>query len=171
MAETTVKKSKEIEPVRPEGVLSTLRDEMDRVFDRLTRSFSGMPSIRRAFDFEPEFRWSSMLDVQVPAVDISETDTGFRITAELPGMKKEDIEISVAQGLLTIKGEKREAREEKEKGYYLSERRFGTFQRSFQLPSQADADRIEAKFDNGVLTLTLPKSAEALKSEKKIKIA
>jgi HSP20 family protein len=151
-------------------MLTTLREEMDRVFDRLARGFSGVPSIRRALDWEPEFRWSSMLEVQIPAVDIAETDTAFRITAELPGMMKEDVDISVSQGRLTIKGEKREEREEKEKGYYLSERRYGTFQRSFQLPGQADADRIEAKFDNGVLTLTVPKSAEALKSEKKIKI-
>ena len=163
-------RSKESEHVRPEGMLTTLREEMDRVFDRLARGFSGVPSIRRALDWEPEFRWSSMLEVQIPAVDIAETDKAFRITAELPGMKKEDVDISVSQGRLTIKGEKREEREEKEKGYYLSERRYGTFQRSFQLPSQADADRIEAKFDNGVLTLTVPKSAEALKSEKKIKI-
>ena len=163
-------RSKESEHVRPEGMLTTLREEMDRVFDRLARGFSGVPSIRRALDWEPEFRWSSMLEVQIPAVDIAETDKAFRITAELPGMKKEDVDISVSQGRLTIKGEKREEREEKEKGYYLSERRYGTFQRSFQLPGQADADRIEAKFDNGVLTLTVPKSAEALKSEKKIKI-
>jgi HSP20 family protein len=168
MAETPTK-SKEAGPVRPENMLSTLREEMDHMFDRLSRGFMGLPSIRRAPDWESDLH--SLLDVRVPAVDIAETDKGFRITAELPGMKKEDVEVSVSQGLLTIKGEKREEREEKEKGYYLSERRFGAFQRSFRLPNQADADRIEAKFDNGVLTLTVPKSADALKSEKKIKIA
>ena len=139
------------------------------MFDRLSRGFVSLPSIWRTSDWESELQ--NMLDVRVPAVDIAETQRGFHITAELPGMKKEDVEVSVSQGLLTIKGEKREEREEKEKGSYLSERRFGAFQRSFRLPSQADADRIEAKFDNGVLTLTVPKSAEALKSEKKIPIA
>ena len=170
MGEVAVK-SKQSEPAHAEGLISTLRDEMDRVFERLVRSFSGVPSIRRALDWEPEFRWTSMLDVQVPAVDITETDKTFRIVAELPGMKKENVEISVAQGLLTIKGEKKGEREEKDKGYYLSERRFGTFQRAFQLPSQADSDRIEASFENGVLTITVPKTAEALKSEKRIAIS
>ncbi len=170
MGEVAVK-SKQSEPVHAESLISTLRDEMDRVFERLVRGFSGVPSIRRALDWEPEFRWTSMLDVQVPAVDITETDRAYRIIAELPGMKKENVEISVAQGLLTIKGEKKEEREEKDKGYYLSERRFGTFQRVLQLPSQADSDRIEASFENGVLTIAVPKTAEALKSEKKIAIS
>ena len=168
MAEVPTK-SKETGAVRPENMLSTLRDEMDRMFDRLSRGFMGFPSIRRASDWETDLH--SMLDIRVPAVDIAETEKGFRVTAELPGMKKEDVEVSVSQGLLTIKGEKREEREEKDKGYHLSERRFGSFQRSFRLPSHADVDRIDAKFDNGVLTLTVPKSADALKSEKKIKIA
>jgi HSP20 family protein len=163
-------KSKSSEPVRAEGMLSTLRDEIDRMFDRFARGFPGVPSIRRAFDWEPEFRWSSMLETERPAADIVETDKAFRITAELPGMKKEDVEVSVTEGTLTVKGQKKEEREEKQKGYYLSERRYGSFQRAFQLPRIVDTDKIEARFDNGVLTVTIPKSAEALKSEKKIAV-
>ncbi len=169
MGEIAVK-SKKPQPVRTEGLISTLRDEMDRAFDRLARSFS-VPSFHRTLDWDADFGWTSMLDVQVPAVDIVENEKSFRITAELPGMKKEDVEVSVAEGLLTITGEKKEEREEKEKGYYLSERRFGTFQRAFQLPRLADSDRIEAKFENGVLTVTVPKSAAALKSEKRVAIS
>ena len=75
-----------------------------------------------------------------------------------------------ADGILTIKGEKREEKEERKKDYYLSERRFGSFQRSFQLPDGVDADKIEARFKNGVLTVTLPKSPEAQRKEKKIAI-
>src|SRR5262245_20223179 len=134
MAETPAK-SKETGAVRPENMLSTLRDEMDRMFDRLSRGFMALPSIGRTSEWESDFQ--GMVDSAVPAVDIAETDKGFRITAELPGMKRDDVEVSVAQGLLTIKGEKKEEREEKEKGYYLSERRYGTFQRSFRLPNQA----------------------------------
>jgi HSP20 family protein len=78
--------------------------------------------------------------------------------------------VKFADGLLTIKGEKREEKEEKKKDFYLSERRFGSFQRSFQVPEGVDADKIVASFKDGVLTVTLPKSPEAQKKEKKIAI-
>jgi HSP20 family protein len=78
--------------------------------------------------------------------------------------------VKFADGLLTIKGEKREEKEEKKKDFYLSERRFGCFQRSFQVPEGVDADKIVASFKDGVLTVTLPKSPEAQKKEKKIAI-
>ena len=85
-------------------------------------------------------------------------------------MDESNIDVKFAHGLLTIKGEKREEKEEKKKDYYLSERRYGSFQRSFPVPESVDADKIEAKFANGVLTVRLPKSAEAQKNEKKIAI-
>jgi len=85
-------------------------------------------------------------------------------------LDESNVEVKFADGLLTIKGEKREEKEEKKKDYYLSERRFGSFQRSFHVPDGVDADKIEARFRNGVLTVTLPKSAEAQKKEKKIAI-
>jgi len=107
----------------------------------------------------------------VPAVDIAEKDKEYEITAELPGMDEKNIDVKFADGLLTIKGEKKEEKEEKKKDFYLSERRYGSFQRSFQVPVSVDADKIEAKFANGVLTVRLPKSPEAQKNEKKITIA
>jgi len=94
----------------------------------------------------------------------------YEIAAELPGMDEKNIEVKFADGVLTIKSEKREEKEEKNKDYYLSERSFGSFQRSFQVPSGVDIDKIDASFKNGVLTVTLPKSTEAQKAEKKITV-
>jgi len=85
-------------------------------------------------------------------------------------MNDKNVEVKMADGVLTIKGEKQEEKEEKKKDYYLRERNFGSFQRAFQVPDGVDADKIEASFKNGVLTVTLPKSAEALKTAKKIDV-
>ena len=85
-------------------------------------------------------------------------------------MDEKNVEVKFADGVLTIKGEKREEKEEKKKDYYLSERNYGSFQRAFQVPDGVDADKIEATFKNGVLTVTMPKSAEAQKSAKKITV-
>ena len=111
----------------------------------------------------PKRRW-------VPAVDITQTDKGYEITAELPGMEDKDIEVKLANGVLTIRGEKRDEKEEKNKDYYVRERSFGSFERSFQVPENIDTDKINAGFKKGVLTITLPKSAEAQKAEKKIEV-
>ena len=101
-----------------------------------------------------------------PAVDVSEKDKEFEIMAELPGLDEKDVEVKLANGNLTIKGEKKEEKEEREKDYYLSERRYGSFVRSFPLPEGVNADKIEASFAKGVLTVKLPKTAEA-QAEKK----
>ena len=106
----------------------------------------------------------------MPAVDVTETDKAYEIVAELPGMDEKNVEVKVADDILTIKGEKQEEKEERRKDYYLSERSFGSFQRAFQVPAGVDTDKIEANFKNGVLIVTLPKSAEAQKAEKKITV-
>ena len=105
-----------------------------------------------------------------PAVDVAEKDEECEITAELPGLDEKNIEVKLANGTLTIKGEKKEEKEEKQKDYYLSERSYGSFIRSFQLPEGVDEGKIEASFVKGVLTVKLPKSAEAQKNEKTISI-
>jgi HSP20 family protein len=105
-----------------------------------------------------------------PAMDIAEKDKAYQVTAELPGLDEKDIDVTVSDNVLTIKGEKKEEKEEKEKNYYLSERRYGAFQRSFDLPSGVDTAKIEAQFAKGVLTITLPKSAEAQKKQRKIDV-
>jgi HSP20 family protein len=148
----------------------TLRQEMDRMFDDFTRGFGSTPPGRRVFDIEPLLRYEAPAAISAPVVDVVEREKEYQITAELPGLSEKDLEVVVADEILTIKGEKKEEKEEKAKNYYVSERRYGAFQRSFQLPPGVDAEKIEAGFQNGVLTLTLPKTPEAQKSEKKIAI-
>ncbi len=155
-----------LEAWRPfEGV----RREFDRLFDDFGRGFWLSPFRRSIFDIEPfwrrELSWTT-----VPAVDMAETDNAYEITAELPGLDEKNIEVKLANGGLTIKGEKREEKEEKEKGYYLHERRFGSFERYFRVPEGVDTDKIDATFKKGVLTVTLPKTPEAKKAQKKITV-
>lgn len=95
------------------------------------------------------------------AVEVAETDKAYNIAAELPGVEEKDIEVSVRDGVLTIKGEKREEKEDKGKNRYLSERSYGSFQRLFGLPKGVDETKVEANFHNGVLTVSIPKQAEA----------
>jgi HSP20 family protein len=106
----------------------------------------------------------------MPAVDVAETDKAYEITAELPGMEDKNVEVRLANGVLSIKGEKQEEKEQKDKNYYRRERSFGSFERSFQVPDDVDADKIEASFKNGVLSVILPKSAEAQQQAKKIEV-
>ena len=148
----------------------SLRRQVDRMFEDFGRG-SGLwrPFGRSMLDVRPswpfEEGWGKAL-----AVDVCEREKEYEITAELPGMDASNIDVKLANGVLTIKGEKKEEKEEKEKDYYLSERRFGSFQRSFQLPEGVDEDKIQASFEKGVLTIMLPKGAEAQKPEKKISI-
>ena len=121
------------------------------------------------FDVEPFWRRELSFS-GTPAVDITESDKAYEITAELPGLDEKNIEVKLANGSLTIKGAKQEEKEEKEKDYYLHERLFGSFGRSFRVPEGVDTSKIEATFNKGVLTVKLPKSAEAQKAEKKIEI-
>jgi HSP20 family protein len=146
-----------------------LRREVDRLFEDFQLGPWRSPFGRSAFVLQPfwpsETAWS-----KAPAVDIAEKEKAYEITAELPGMDESNIDVKFSDGTLTITGEKRDDKEEKKKDYYLSERRYGSFQRSFGVPDGVDADKIEANFKNGVLTVTLPKSPQAQKSEKKIAI-
>ncbi len=147
--------------------LDSLRQEIDRLFDDFGRG-TWQPFRRSLFAAEPFWRepkWAA-----VPAIDVVEGEKAFELTAELPGMDEKNIEVKVADGSLTIKGEKQEDKEEKKKDYYLRERRFGSFERSFEVPDGVDADKIEAAFKKGVLTVTLPKKPEAQKPAKNIEV-
>lgn len=93
----------------------------------------------------------------MPAIDVSETETELTIAAELPGVAKEDVKIDVEEGVLTIRGEKKQVHEEKKPHLHVYERSYGVFERAFSLPQSVDADRIKAEFQDGVLKLTLPK--------------
>jgi HSP20 family protein len=138
----------------------SLRREVERLFDDFQVGSWRSPFGRTVFDVEP-FRRSEIGWGKAPAVDIVDKDKAYEITAELPGLDQNNIDVKFSDGTLTIKGKK---------DYYLSERRYGSFQRSFGVPGSVDADKINASFKNGVLTVTLPKTAEAQKSEKKITI-
>jgi len=146
-------------------VWNSFRGEMDRLFDRF-----GFPSLRRVFDIEPSWRSASSFSFSTPAIDMSEDDKAYKISAELPGIDPKDIEVSLSGDTLVLKGEKRQEKEEKDKNYHFSERSYGSFQRSFQLPLSIDRDKVAADFSNGVLTISLPKTAEAQKPQKKIEV-
>lgn len=153
-------------PARAPDALRSLRADMDRLFDRFTSGF-GLPSFPRLFDV-PAFR--SQTEITVPAVDISEDAGGYKMTAELPGMSEKDVEVVVSGDMLTLKGEKRQETEKKEENYHLCERSWGAFQRSFTLPQDVDREKIAAEFTKGVLTLTLPKTAQAQQQRRQIEI-
>jgi HSP20 family protein len=147
----------------------TLRHEIDRIMDEFDGGGWMSPFRRSVFSMP---RWARDLHqtAGMPAVDIAEKDSAYEITVELPGMDEKDIEVNLANGGLTIKGEKQDQKEEKKKDYYLQERHYGAFERSFHVPEGVDKAKIEAAFKNGVLTLTLPKSAETKQAEKKIAV-
>jgi HSP20 family protein len=147
----------------------SLRREIDRLFDEFRPFDWRLPSTRSMFSFDiPKFGaadWSI-----APAMDVVEKETEYQISAELPGIDENNVEIKLVNNALTIKGEKNEEKEEEQKDYYMSERRYGSFQRSFALPDGIDVDKIEASFVKGVLTVKLPKTAAAQQAEKKIAV-
>ena len=148
----------------------SLRQEIDRLFNDFGMGMWRPSAFRRSFwatepVFQREMTWPTM-----PAVDVTDSEKMYEITAELPGMDEKSIEVRVSDGNLTIKGEKEEETEEKKKDYYMRERRFGSFKRSFDMPESVDLNKIEASFKKGVLTVTLPKKAEAQKPAKKIEV-
>jgi HSP20 family protein len=108
--------------------------------------------------------------ILMPSMDVKETDKTFEIEAELPGVEEKDIQVTFEDGVLTVKGEKKAEMEESDAGYYMSERSYGSFLRSLELPPGIDAEKIAAKFDKGVLKVTLPKLAESRATAKKIEV-
>ena len=107
----------------------------------------------------------------IPAVDVTETDKAYQITSELPvGMGEKNVEVKYANGVLTIKGEKQEEREQKKKGYHMRERSSGSLERTFEVSEGIDTNKITASFKKGVLAVTLPKNAEARRAERKITV-
>ncbi|MFC2969174.1 Hsp20/alpha crystallin family protein [Acidimangrovimonas pyrenivorans] len=157
--------------VRPESRLSpltSLRGEIDRLFEDFDWPDFRLPGHRRR-GIGP-FRQIGDLWSDVPAMDLVERDGEYELQAELPGVAPGEVEVKLSEGMLTIKGEKSAERSEEKEDYHLRERSYGSFQRSFGLPSGVDEDKVAAKFVNGVLTVTLPKSAEARQKERKIEV-
>ena len=133
----------------------SFRDELDNLFDRFSGGFETY-ALKPLSDLEDI--WSKSFDGFAPlATDVAETDKAYVITAELPGVDEKDIDVSIQDGVLVIKGHKLQEKEEKGKQRYMSERRYGAFQRMFGLPKGTDESKLDAKFHNGILTISVPK--------------
>ena len=135
--------------------LVSLQDEVDRMF----QDFFGSANLSA---------WAQ--EAAFPAIDIIENDKTFKVKAELAGIAPEDVEISVTDGFLTVKGERQEETEDKDENYLRRETSYGSFQRVVALPETADCDEADATFKNGILNITVPKKAEVLQKPKKLKI-
>ncbi len=149
------------EPIR------SLRHQIDRLFADFD-----LPDLRLGWPRRAAVLTQPWPDfgAAIPAVDFVERNGGYELQAELPGLTEDQIEVKLANGIVTIKGEKSSERVEDEDDYHLRERSFGSFQRSFRVPANVDAEKIEARFDKGVLKVSLPKSAAAIQEERKIDI-
>ena len=174
MAETTklpIKNDKTGAPAKTTEwpPFDSLRREIDRLFNDFRPFDWRLPSARSVFGFETP-RLGAGDWVIAPAIYVVEKEKEYEISAELPGIGENNVEIKLAKNMLTIKGEKQKEKEDKQKDYYMSERRYGSFQRSFALPDGIDVDKIEANFVRGVLTVKLPKTAAAQQAEKKITV-
>ena len=128
------------------GRLSSLRDELDRLFESPWTELA---------------RTSQLLSGWTPALDVHEDKDNFVVRAELPGMKREDIDVSLHDGALSISGERKTEKKYEEAEVYRTERFFGKFQRTVTLPAAVAADKVKAQYQDGVLTITLPKTEEA----------
>jgi HSP20 family protein len=150
---------------RPEEADSFLsfRRDMDRLFDDLFANF-GMPTWRGQRAGQAP---GMML---APQIDMSETDREIRIAAELPGLDQKDIEVTLTDDLLTIRGEKKAQQEDKQQDYHLMERSYGTFTRYLRLPFTVDPSQVQASFKDGVLTITLPKPENLQQKAAKIEV-
>mgnify|MGYP003572300052 FL=1 len=143
-------------PWKPFDELTTLRREMDSLWDRF---LPGTPFHERLGTHE----W-------LPTIDLKETKDKLVVKAELPGLEAKDVELTITEDILTIRGEKKEEKEEKDEHRYFVERYHGAFERKIKLPTLVKTDKIDATFDKGILTINLPKSEEAKKKEIKIKV-
>lgn len=138
---------------RGKGGLTSLRREMDDLFNE---DWDLCPRVPRK-------------ETWAPAINLEETDNELIVTADVPGIDPKDLDISLDNNILTIKGEQKEEKEEKKKNYHRVERAYSALQRSIMLPSEVDSSRISAKNKNGVVTITMPKTAESKRKKIEVK--
>ncbi len=153
------RKTEETQKNETEHPLTALHREIDHLFNGFMRD-----------DFFPEFAGKGWAGLTAPSFDVSENDKTIEFTGDLPGVEEKDLDISVQNNVLTIKGEKKEEREDKSKEYHVSERHYGSFQRSFTLPDGIDPEHTVASLKKGVLKVTIPKIESAQTQRKKIEI-
>jgi excinuclease ABC subunit A len=149
---------------RSSGMFDDFRKEMDRMMERFFGDAATTAAARTGF---PSL---TTVGAVRPAIDITENDKAITLTAELPGMSEEEVDLTVSDGVLTLKGEKNVSHESKQDHSVVIERNYGSFYRSFPVPDQVDQDEIAAKFDKGVLTVTMPKKPGSAKTERRIKV-
>lgn len=140
--------------------VASLQRDMDSLFSDFWNGREVMPALRR---FSSE-------GTLIPEVDETEDEKGFHIKVDLPGMDEKDVEVTLADGVLTIKGEKKQEEEEKGKDFYRSERSFGSFRRTLPIAGDVNESKIQASFKKGVLCIDLPKTEEAKKKVKRISV-
>ncbi|MBO8130695.1 MAG: Hsp20/alpha crystallin family protein [Candidatus Marinimicrobia bacterium] len=140
----------------PRRSLLDLYNEVNRIFDTF---FSGI-----------EEEEDTLVTNFYPAVDIEEREKDYYVTVELPGVKKDDVKITIKDNMLTISGEKKSEKKEKGKDYHRSERVYGKFQRTFRLPDMVETENVQAEYKDGILHITIPKKKEAMAKEIEIKV-
>ena len=162
MAKDPERSSKgEIAP-RYSDPFGALRSEMDRLFDSFMGGLPTFPSM-----FRPTVARGFAL---TPSMDIKETDKEISIEAELPGLDEKDVSLTIQNGVLTIEGAKKLEHDEEKENYHAMERRYGSLRRSLRIPDTVNEDKVEARFDKGVLKVILPKRPEAVSEQRKIEI-
>ncbi len=144
-----------------ESPLLNLQRDIDRMFDNFLQGFNVPYSVRPA----------GINAMAAPRINITETRDAYQISAELPGVEEQDVDISLSGDVLTIKGERREEQESSERNYHRIESAYGAFQRSITLPEDADRDNINANFRNGILTIEVGKNAESQAETRKIPLS
>jgi HSP20 family protein len=144
----------------PWSRLGTLRDEIDRMFG----------DFNPGAWFESPFALPATTQALMPAMDLTENGSSYAVSLELPGIDPAKVEVKLTNGTLVVSGEKEEQTTDEGEDYHVSERRWGSFRRMVRLPDHVDQDRIEAQFSNGVLKITLPKTAAAKAAEKTIEV-
>lgn len=153
--------------------LLELRREVDSLFENFFSNFSLGPfgRDRDLFDAFRKFGPTATSGYDLmPSMDVKETDTEFHVSAELPGMEEDDIELTLADGQLVIKGQKKEETKSDDDGHHLMERRYGSIYRSLPLPDGVDENSVEATYDKGVLNVTLKKTKSKKKAARSVKI-
>ncbi len=143
---------------------SSFRDEMDRLFETFLGG-AGLPALTAGRGLA-----STGAPMMIPSMDVRETEKEVIIEADLPGIDEKDISLTMQNGVLTLRGEKKAETKEERENYHMMERSYGSFQRSVRLPDTIDEDNVDARFEKGVLKITLPKRPEAVKQQKKIEI-
>ncbi len=167
-----VKKSETRGSVEPHDPFSALRGEFDQMIDRFSRDWPMVGALGHLGFPEPIRRMRDNWDFRAPAVDVTDKKGSIEIRAELPGMNEDDIKVEISGSLLTISGEKKEEREEgkKDSRYYLSECKYGSFERSIRLPEGVNRNKVDANVKNGVLVVTIAKTSKAPRKAKKVKV-